>query len=65
MELKETAEKTPDRGTDLKKVVVDIIEVASEVIGLAASPSTLWLAVIWNCNGGKGFNGFVTNRPPQ
>jgi len=60
MELTETTESI-DRGRDLKKVINDILEISSEALGLIASPSTLWVMVLWNCNGGKGFNGFVTN----
>jgi hypothetical protein len=47
----------------VKKVALDILEVAEETVGLAASPSLFWLIVLWNSSGGKGFDGYVTNTP--
>jgi hypothetical protein len=44
-----------------KKIAKDVLEVLGDAIGTAAAPSTLWLLVLWNCNGGAGFNGFVSN----
>lgn len=54
-------EKTEDRGADLKKIFQEVIEAASETIGVISSPATLWLMVLWNCSGGKGFSGFTSN----
>lgn len=54
-------EKKEDRGVNLKKVFQDVIEAATETIGTLSSPATLWLIVLWNCSGGKGFSGFTSN----
>jgi hypothetical protein len=47
--------------SETKNTAKEILDVAEEVIGVVASPSTLWLLVLWNCNGGRGFNGYVSN----
>lgn len=57
----EIEEKKEDRGADLKKVFQEVIEAATETIGTLSSPATLWLIVLWNCSGGKGFSGFTSN----
>jgi hypothetical protein len=56
-------EKQAPKERDLKKLAKDILEVVGDAIALGTSPSTLWLAVLWNCNGGQGFNGYVSNNP--
>jgi hypothetical protein len=55
-------EEEPKQERNLKKVALDILEVMGEVVGLAASPSLLWLGVIWNSSGGSGFDGYP-NKP--
>jgi hypothetical protein len=46
---------------NIKKAAGDIIDITAEVIGVAASPATLWLLVLINSSGGKGFSGHITN----
>ena len=54
-------ETKEEKKTDLKKAADDVLSVTGDAIGIAASPSLLWLIILWNCSGGKGFNGYISN----
>ncbi len=59
MELDEKNPQSPN----LKQLANDVLDVAGEGIGIIASPATLFALVLYNCSGGKGFSGYVTNLP--
>jgi hypothetical protein len=53
-------EKKPESPSFLQEIR-DILDTIGDGIGLVASPSTLWLLVLYNSCGRGGFDGYVTN----
>lgn len=54
-------QKSEKIGLDLKQKTDDIIDFVAETVGVAASPSLLWLLVLLNSLGiTPGFSGHVT-----
>jgi hypothetical protein len=45
----------------IKGFLDDVLDVSADALSIVGSPTTLWLMVLWNCNGGKGFSGYITN----